>query len=72
MTKESIISLIAAAALFGMGTLSIAGAADGRLAFDNEPSATATQMYASNAGTNDLQDAVFGVKTLSPASQLSR
>jgi hypothetical protein len=72
MTKESIISLIAAAVLVGMGTFSIFSAADGRTAFDNEPGATATQMYASNAGTNDLQEAMFGGKIVPPVYQIGR
>lgn len=62
MTKESIVSLIAAAALFGMGTLSIASAFDGRVAFDNQPDAMVTQLYASDLGTNDLQEAMLGAR----------
>jgi hypothetical protein len=53
MTKEFGISLIAAAALFGMAMLSIASAADGRIAFDNQPDAMVTQLYATNVGTGD-------------------
>lgn len=56
MTKEMCISLIAAAALFAMGTMSIGSAFDGRLVMDNQPDSMVTQLYASGAG--DRQDAV--------------
>jgi hypothetical protein len=56
MTKEMCISLLAATALFAMGTISIGSAIDGRLVADNQPDAMVTQLYASDAG--DLQNAV--------------
>jgi hypothetical protein len=50
MTKESRLSLIAAAALFGMTTLSIAGACNGWVAFNDQPDAMVTQLYTSDFG----------------------
>jgi hypothetical protein len=55
MTKESNISLIAAAALVGMAVLSIACVFDGRLSFDNQPDAMVAQLYTSDVATNDRQ-----------------
>lgn len=72
MTKQSIISLIAAAVLFGMGTFSIVGAVAGRIASDSEMGVTITQMNAATAGTGDLQEAMLGGRTLPPVSQVSR
>ncbi len=55
MNKSSI-SLIAGAALFCMGALSIANAFNGRIAFDNQPDAMVTQLYTSDAGANGAQE----------------
>jgi hypothetical protein len=72
MEKKSIISLIAAAALFGMGTLSIAGAFDGRIAFDNQPDAMVTQLYTPSVGTSDGQGAVLASNVAPSGYHVSR
>jgi hypothetical protein len=72
MTKQSMISLIAAAVLFGMGSFSIASAVDGRIAFDSDLGVTITQMNAATAGANDVQEAMLAGKTLSPVALVSR
>ena len=59
MTKESIVSLIAATALFGIGTLSIERAFDGRIAFNDQPDAMVTQLYASDPANTDVQTALL-------------
>jgi hypothetical protein len=72
MTKDSSISLIAAAALFGMGVLSIASAFHGRVAFDNQPDAMVTQLYASDTGGSDRQDAVLASNVPASGNHVSR
>ncbi len=64
VTKASMTSLIAAAALFGMGALSIASAYQGRIAF--QPDAMVTQLYASDLGTNDGQGALLASNVAPP------
>jgi hypothetical protein len=59
MTKESNISIIAGAALFGVALLSIAGAFSGKVAFDDQPDAMVTQLYTSNVATTDRQEGVL-------------
>jgi hypothetical protein len=59
MTKESSISLIAAAALFGMATLSIAGAFSGRVTFGDQPDAMVAQLYTSDFGAGARHDGVL-------------
>jgi hypothetical protein len=72
MTKQSMISLIAAAVLFAMGSFSIVSAIDGRIGFDSDLGVTITRMNAATAGTDDVQAAMFAGKTLSPVSLVSR
>ncbi len=70
MTKEMCISLLAAAVLFAMGTISVGSAFDGRLVMDNQPDAMVTQLYASDAG--DRQDTVADSTVLHHADQADR
>jgi len=72
MTKESRILLITAATLFGMATLSIASAFDGRISLDDHPDAMVTQLYAPNIGTNDLQEARLDSKVSPSDHQIPR
>ena len=71
MTKEMCISLLAAAVLFAMGTISVGSAFDGRLVMDNQPDAMVTQLlHASDAG--DRQDTVADSTVLHHADQADR
>ncbi len=72
MTRDICISLIAAAALLGMATLSIAGAIDGRIAFDDQPDAMVTHLYAFNTGAHHGQDAVLAGSVVRPGHQVPR
>ncbi len=70
MTRESMISVLAAAALFGMGTLSITSAFQGRIGF--APDATVTQLYASDLGTDDSQGALLASNASPPGYHAQR
>ena len=70
MTKEMCISLLAAAAPFAMGTISVGSAFDGRLVMDNQPDAMVTQLYASGAG--DRQDTLADSTVLRHADRADR
>ena len=60
MTKDSCISLIAGAALFVMGSISIASAFDGAAETDNRSDAAITRLDPLNVGINDWQEYVLG------------
>ena len=71
MNKEFCISLIAGAALFCAAMVSIAGAFDGRIAFNEQPDGMVAQLYTSNAGSGDRQEAMLDSKVAPPASNVA-
>jgi hypothetical protein len=72
MTKQWHISLIAGVALWAVGILSIAGALNGRIAFDDQPDALVTQLYTSHPGATDQQQAMLSGQTASTGQSVSR
>lgn len=72
MAKQSNISLIAAAALFGVAMISIAGAASGRISFNDQPDAMVTQLYTPSFAAGDQHDGMLASNVMPSGAQVQR